>query len=177
MVAQGLVAGGTGHGMIINFIPLFLTRQLGFDPKTSTFIFTAMLLAGIVGPLMFGRASDKAGRSRTTIFCALVTSAMLTALATIGSAGTFVLPVIFVLGLTAFSTMPLLETLLADVAKENREAVFGIYFTSAFIFNSLWIFAAGILVDATGSYTLPFILSAVGGVPAAIIVRKIGDRS
>jgi MFS family permease len=166
-------AGGRGVGILTTYLPLYLA-SLHLDPGTVAALFTLLLAGSVVGPLIGGRLSDRAGR-RPLLFASYGLSALVTlALPVLGAFNVplwaYAVEVAF-LGLYAYSESPLLQAYLADVAPHReRDAAFAWYFTLAFGVGSLWGIALGALTDNFGFATTFSVMAASYLVAAAILL-------
>jgi len=59
LVASIAAAGGSGHGTISVYIPLYLTDALGMESSAVGFVFSLLMAGSIVGPLLGGRLVDR----------------------------------------------------------------------------------------------------------------------
>lgn len=58
LAAAIVAAGGSGHGIISSFLPLYLNHNLGMDAPAVGIIFTIMSVGSIVGPMLTGKLTD-----------------------------------------------------------------------------------------------------------------------
>lgn len=59
LAAVVLAAGGSGHGIVTTFLPLYLSHSLKMSGTSVGLIFTALMIGGLVGPLLGGRLVDR----------------------------------------------------------------------------------------------------------------------
>lgn len=153
----------------LTWLPSYLKEARGFDLKQLA-LFTALpLLAGVIGDTLGGVVSDKlfkwTGRLRLARCAVLVTG--------MGGSLLFLVPVISVadpftavllLSASFFFleiTNPVLWTLPLDIAGKYAGTAGGMMNTGFGIAGMLSPVAFGFLIQATGSYTVPFAVSAV----------------
>jgi MFS family permease len=59
LVAAIVAAGGSGHGIISSFLPLYLNHNLGMDATAVGVVFTLMNVGSIFGPMLGGKLADR----------------------------------------------------------------------------------------------------------------------
>jgi FSR family fosmidomycin resistance protein-like MFS transporter len=159
-----VAAGGRGLGILTTYFQLYMKNGLGFDDQRAGLLFTVLLIGSVVGPLLGGRVSDRVGRKLTllgTYVVAAVFLVLLPLVASVTAALWALVLIVALVGITAYVESPLLQAYLADVAPaEEKDAAFGWYFTLAFGVGSLWGTAVGVLIDATKSFPLAFVVMA-----------------
>lgn len=136
--------------LVTGFVAFLPTYMVSLD-KT-LWIGGAMLalfeLAGIGGALFGGTVSDRFGR-RTILLVTLPLSALFM-LAFIYTSDWAKVPCIMLLGISAFSIMPVTMAVLYDSCGTNRGAANGVFMTINFIGTALVTLFIGWLVDLTG---------------------------
>ncbi|HYM51217.1 MAG TPA: MFS transporter [Candidatus Limnocylindrales bacterium] len=149
--ASLVAAGGRGLGVVILVIPLYLKRDLQLHDPYATGLYTILLVGSVVGPLIGGRLSDRAGR-RPVLLLVFAASALSTAVLALSPAAGLLLPLsILAMGLVVYTESPLLQAALADAAPvAQRDAVFSLYFAVAFGVGALWAAGIGALLDRIG---------------------------
>lgn len=165
----------------LTWLPSYLNESRGFDLKHLA-LFTALpLLAGVVGDTLGGVVSDRlfkwTGRLRFARVSVLVTG--------MGSSLAFLLPMVYapnpmlaVLFLSASFffleiTNPVLWTLTLDIAGKYAGTAGGMMNTGFGIAGMVSPVVFGYLIERTGSYNLPFTISAglLGlGIVAALFI-------
>ncbi|AOB31515.1 MFS transporter [Bordetella sp. H567] len=165
----------------LTWLPSYLKEARGFDLKQLA-LFTALpLLAGVIGDTLGGVVSDhlykKTGRLRMAR-CAVLVTGMLGSLLFLGPVVFVRDPVVAVLLLSASFffleiTNPVLWTLPLDIAGKYAGTAGGMMNTGFGIAGMVSPVVFGVLIQATGSYTVPFVISAcllaVGTVAALFI--------
>jgi FSR family fosmidomycin resistance protein-like MFS transporter len=119
-----------------------------------------MEMAGVAGAFLGGLASDRWGR-RPVLLALLLVSPLLM-LAFNYSSGWLLWPVLVVLGLSVFSSSPVLLAMVQDHAAGRRGAANGLYMGMGFAVSSLVLVLVGWLVDLVG-FRAAFNISAVMG--------------
>lgn len=151
--AQAIAAGGRGLGVVITFVPLYLSRELGLGVMDTGALFTMMMIGSVVGPLMAGFVSDRLGARKPILIATYLASTLMTVvLAHLGGGGMGLLAVVlFVLGCVVYAESPMLQSLTADATEGiSQDVVFGLYHTIGFAAGALWAVLMGSLVDALG---------------------------
>jgi MFS family permease len=167
LVAAIVAAGGSGHGIITSFLPLYMDHNLGMDSTAVGVVFTLINIGGIAGPLLCGKLSDSYPPQRI-----LLTSYLLSAITTLllpwfGANFIGVALASAMLGLTAFGTHPILQTLVAQTTSDRlRDTGFAWFYTATFLAGALWSPAVGYLSEWLG-------LKAAFGAMAASFVAAI----
>lgn len=165
-----VAAGGRGLGVVLTYIPLYLTNGLHLGPTVVGVLFTVLLVGSIVGPVLGGRMSDSIGRKRTILLT--LAGSLVTTLALVASGGTIaaVAASLVLMGLFVYSMGALTQTYLADVVPPaSRESVFGAYFAITFLAGALDAAAVGALIDHFG-FSAAFMAMAASYAAAALVL-------
>ena len=161
--AQATAAGGRGLGVVITFVPLYLSQGLGLDVVRMGVLYTLMLIGSVVGPTLAGFASDRLGARKPVLISAYLASTLTTVLLVqLGTAAAWLLPfVVFVLGCVAYAESPMLQSLTADVTEGSPpDVVFGLYHTVGFGTGAIWAVIMGSLVEAFGFGPALYVMAA-----------------
>jgi len=169
-------AFSTLAGAWMQFLGLVLKEDAGFGPAHINNLFSVFAVAGIGGPLLLGRLSDRIGRDRTIAIAAAIcvmSSLLLTtniepysaiAVALYGG-GSFSVPI-----LTAAAVRDHLDARDFGTAYGTMTIVYGLgSFTAALL--------AGVIADWRGSFDLVYLLlaalAAVAGTAAMMRSRQL----
>jgi MFS family permease len=167
LVAAVVAAGGSGHGIVASFLPLYLSHNLGMSAPMVGVIFTLMSVGSIVGPLLGGKLADHYHPQRVLIICYCVSAATALTLPWFGPNFVGVAAASFMLGVAAFGTNPILQTLVAQTsAGRVRDTGFAWFYTATFLAGAIWSPTVGYLSDWLG-------LKAAFGAMAASFVLAI----
>ncbi|MCJ7505496.1 hypothetical protein MUP05_03365, partial [Candidatus Bathyarchaeota archaeon] len=80
------------------------------------------------------------------------------------SFGLWLLPHIFIIGITSFSFSSLLQAHLVSISTpQQRDILLGIFFTIGFGISALWTTFTGFLIDTYASFTPAWVLKAALG--------------
>lgn len=149
--ASILAAGGSGHGTISVYMPLYLTHALGLEASSVGFIFSLLMVGSIVGPLMGGRLVDRFNRQKVVL-----AAYALATLVTLGfpwvAAHPVLLPIsALILGTTVFAVTPILQTVIAQVTEDRtRDIAFALFYTASFTAGAIWSPAIGYIAQWIG---------------------------
>ncbi|HWP23499.1 MAG TPA: MFS transporter [Candidatus Binatia bacterium] len=151
LVAASVAAGGSGHGIIASFLPLYLSHHLEMSAPMVGVIFTLTSVGSIVGPLLGGKLADRYHPQRALIFGYSVSAAAALVLPWLGANFIGVASASFVLGTAAFSTHPILQTLVAQTSSGRlRDTGFAWFYTATFLAGAIWSPTVGYLSDWLG---------------------------
>ena len=151
LIATVVAAGGSGHGILSNFIPLYLSHNLGMDSFRVGLIFSLLMVGSVVGPLIGGRLVDRF-HPRAVILGAYAVAA-LAALSIPWLGGNYFLlvPIVFVLGTASFGVSLTLQTIVAWVTDDRvRDIGFALFYTAAFMAGAFWSPIVGYLAERFG---------------------------
>ena len=150
--------------LYLSWLPLFFNHGFKLDLKSSALFSTGVFLAGVVGDTVGGVLSDRILRFRKNLLWArtyLVSVSMLCSLSCL-------LPVVFIHGLVSIAVLLSLAfffleisigpmwAIPMDIAPHYSGTASGIMNSGSALASILspWVF--GLVIDATGSWTLPF---------------------
>jgi predicted MFS family arabinose efflux permease len=168
LVAAVVAAGGSGHGIVASFLPLYLSHNLGMSAPMVGVIFTLMSVGSIVGPMLGGKLADRYHPQRVLIICYSVSAATALTLPWVGPNFIGVAAASFMLGVAAFGTNPILQTLVAQTtASRIRDTGFAWFYTATFLAGAIWSPTVGYLSEwlglkaAFGAMAASFVLASV----------------
>lgn len=171
IAAQAFAVGGTGMGVIITYTPLFLTNQLHVGLFETSVIYSIGVVGGVLGTMFFGHFAGKLGNLQTASIV-FGSGSLLILLLTLHTSVTLLLiPHLFLIGVTSFSSSSLLQSHLAAISTPNqRDVLLGLYFTIGFGLSSIWTTLTGFIIDLDPSFTLAWILRAILGTIAFLVI-------
>ncbi len=147
MVVETVMAFRVG---ISDFLPTYFTEALGMSSVSSGLLFTGFLVAGLPAPYFWGLLSDRLER-RVVIMMAMGAAAALWFLLPLVSGSMLLLPLLLVLGFVGQGVGGVIQAFVAEVTEpENRDIIFGVYFTLAFTIGSISPVIFGVLADTFG---------------------------
>jgi MFS family permease len=171
IAAQAFAVGGTGMGVIITYTPLFLTNQLHVGLFETSVIYSIGVVGGVLGTMLFGHFAGKLGNLKTASIVFGVGSLLILLLTLHTTFTLSLIPHLFLIGATSFSSSSLLQSHLASISTQNqRDVLLGLYFTIGFGLSSIWTALTGFIIDIDPSFTLAWILRAVLGAIAFLII-------
>jgi predicted MFS family arabinose efflux permease len=154
LLSAAVAAGGSGHGIVSTFLPLYLSHNLGMSAPAVGFFFTLLMVGSIAGPMLGGRLADRFSPQRL-ILSGYVLAALAAAVFPWIAGSSMLLGLFsFVLGIAAFGVNPILQTLVAHVTEDRtRDMGFALFYTATFMAGALWSPAIGFLSDTYGLET------------------------
>jgi predicted MFS family arabinose efflux permease len=168
LVAAVVAAGGSGHGIISSFLPLYLDHNLGMDAPTVGVIFTIMSVGSIVGPMLTGKLSDRHHPQRVLLGCYALSAATALIIPWLGASLIGISLAVFSLGAVAFGTNPILQILVAQSSSDRlRDTGFAWFYTATFLAGALWSPAVGYLSEWLG------LKAAFGAMAASFVLASL----
>jgi MFS family permease len=151
LIAAVVAAGGSGHGIISSFLPLYLNHNLGMEATAVGIIFTLMNVGSIAGPMLCGKLADRYPPQRILLTSYLLSAATTLLLPWFGANFIGVALAAMMLGVTAFGTNPILQTLVAQTTSDRlRDTGFAWFYTATFLAGAIWSPAVGYLSEWLG---------------------------
>jgi FSR family fosmidomycin resistance protein-like MFS transporter len=153
IMAQSLLAGGTGMGALVIYTPLFLANQIHLSTLHVGTIFSIMMLGGVIGPMVIGKYSDKIGYMKAAIICSLAASLLVYLLPRHIISSPLMILHLFLLGILGFPATSLLQAHLSTVAKASqRDILLGLFFTIGYGLAAVWSVVMGFIIQIYGSF-------------------------
>jgi MFS family permease len=164
MVVEATMAFRMGAS---DFIPSYLVKDLNMTPAAAGILFTVFLGSGLFAPYLWGVLSDRFGRSRV-LMLAMGGAAVFWYLVPYGR-DTFQFVLILVpLGIACQGVGGIIQAFVGEVTtQENRDLVYGIYFTLAYSIGSLSSVILGYIADSFG-FQISFTCVALFSVSATV---------
>lgn len=164
LLASVVAAGGSGHGIVSAFLPLYLSHNLGMESTAVGLVFTVMMIGSILGPILGGKLADR-WHPQKILLGAYGVAALITVLFPWISGNVFsTSAAALILGISAFGTHPILQTMVVQVTDDRiRDMGFAWFYTAAFMAGAIWSPAVGYIAESFG-------LTAVFGAMAASFV-------
>lgn len=158
MVVETVMAFRVGVG---DFLPTYFTRELGMTSLTAGLFFTIFLVSGLPAPYFWGYLSDRLER-RKVVMLAMGTASLLWFLLPYVRGEYSLVPTLIVLGFSCQGVGGVIQAFVAEATTpENRDLIYGIYFTLAFVLGSLSPVIFGYLADTSGFQTSFMYVTAV----------------
>jgi FSR family fosmidomycin resistance protein-like MFS transporter len=165
-----VAAGGRGLGVVLTYIPLYLTNGLHLGATPVGVLFTILLVGSIVGPVLGGRVSDSIGRKRTILLTLAGSIVTTLALVLSGAVLAAVAASLVLMGLFVYSMGALTQTYLADVVPPaSRESIFGAYFAITFLAGAIDAAGIGAIIDHFG-FAAAFLTMGASYLGAALVL-------
>jgi FSR family fosmidomycin resistance protein-like MFS transporter len=158
------------------YLPTFLSQE-GSTLWFAGAAFSLFEGAGMAGALTAGALSDRLGRRRVIAISLLIASPLM--LAFLAAGGLARVPILFALGFTALSIMPVLMALMQEHFPENRALANGIFLGFGFVIQSLATVIMGLVGDRYGLRTAYLFAAIVPliGLPLVLLLPKGNPRS
>lgn len=162
LLTQAIAAGGRGMGILMTFVPLYLSQHLQLNTMDTGLLYTTMLVGSIVGPMLAGIISDRVSERKFVLVTTYLTSTAMTILFVHSPNSAPVLSVVlFVLGCFVYAESPLIQSLAADSTEDlSKDLVFGVFFTFGFGSGALWALVMGFLVNRFGFVPAFYVMAA-----------------
>lgn len=178
LVSAVVAAAGWRWALVALVAALIAGGGLHFSTLTVGTLFTVIMAASIVGPLIGGYLADRFGRVRT-LTVTYIAAAI--AVAAVGYAGrsVWVLALIDVcVGVLAYAeSSPLLQALFSDLTGDSAARVaFGAFFAISYGVGSLWVAIIGWIISAAGFPTAFAVMAGSFVVAAAIIGLTVREK-
>ncbi len=155
------------------FIPTYFIRELTMDPTQASFLFSLMLVGGVIGPFLWGYVSDRFGKKLILIFILACSSILFCSLSFIKYT---ILLAIVLLFIGLMSQAVVVQTILAEVADPAfLDEIFGLYFTLGFTLGSISSILFGYVVEIFGfssAFIYISLVTAISIVPALFISKR-----
>jgi predicted MFS family arabinose efflux permease len=171
LIALAINSGGTDLTIMTTYIPIFLANGVGADAYERGIIYTIGLLGGVIGPVLLGKYSAKIGYLKGAVISTSISS-ILTYLLIIYRTSNLIIAIhLFCLFFTSFSIATLTQSYLLSVTKGYaKDLAVGVYFTTNFIFSSIWTSTMGFLLDYFASFTPVLALMGTLGLASSCIL-------
>ncbi len=173
LVASTIAAGGRGLGVVMTFIPAYLSdahQGLHLGLLTTGALFNVLLVGSVVGTMGAGHVSDRIGRKVALVGSYVLALVSMLLIILTGSNVALLFPVLLFVGLTAFAESPLLQTFFADsIGSGSQRIGFGLYFTIAYGIGAIWAEVIGATVQHFGFHAA-FVVMGISYLAAALVL-------
>lgn len=179
--AYWLVLGMYALTFLAVFVPFVHISQfatdLGVGSVTAATVISAIGIGGLVGRLAAGPVSDRFGRKRVAVAAFGLETLAFVGIASANGLG-LLYPSAIAFGVSYGATVTLLPALVGDYfGRAHAGAIVGRVFATAGSLAAVGPYAAQLLVDASGSYRVAFLLSAAANAAALIMATRLPNRS
>ena len=151
LVAAVVAAGGSGHGIVSAFLPLYLSHNLGMESTSVGLVFTVMMIGSVLGPMLGGKLADR-WHPQKVLLGAYGLAALVTVFFPWVNSDLFsISAAALILGVSAFGTHPILQTMVVQVTDDRiRDMGFAWFYTAAFMAGAIWSPAVGYIAESFG---------------------------
>ena len=161
----------TGFSIIIpfTFLSTYAVQELSFTYETGTKLITVIGVGAIIGKTTLGPLSDRVGRIRIMMLCALLITGGSLGMAYTEGAGLIAFTAVFSLGYgTAWS---MYAAAASDYfSKESSGSIVGLWTVYLGIGSVISPIIAGWIADTTGTLSWSFVLAAAGGIVSLLLL-------
>ncbi|HEX5418482.1 MAG TPA: MFS transporter [Gammaproteobacteria bacterium] len=156
---------------LVTFLPLLWQQRGGSLTGGASFI-TVLLLVGIIGNLGGGRLADHVGLRRVLIAAIAATVVLMAAF--LSADGWLMWPLLGLMGIALFATLPLTILAAQEILPENRSLGSGVALGFSNALGALGVLALGPVADAWGPIVALWAAVSCGAVaiPLAIALPK-----
>lgn len=140
-----------GRSLLISSLGFYLPTLLKSEGASLWAAGSALAiyqLAGVIGALAGGTISDRIGRKPVLLITSLTSPILV--IAFLNLPGSWLIPILVLLGFLSLSTQPVLLALVQDRLSEHRSVANGVYTAWSFIMQSSAAFVIGALGDKLG---------------------------
>jgi MFS family permease len=152
-----------------DFIPSYLIRDLGIPSLEAGVLFTVFLGSGIPAPYFWGYLSDRFERKKI-LMLVMALASVFWLLLPYGRTSSQFLVILIPLGFVCQGVGGIIQAYVAVVTrKENRDLIYGIFFTLAYVLGSFSPVIQGYLADSMGfhvSFTYVAVISSLAVIVA-----------
>jgi MFS family permease len=144
-------AAGRGEGVNVTYLVPHFVNDLKMNVTHASLLFTLLQVAGLVGPLIWGWASDRVSRVGTMQLSLLFSSLSTVWLGWESSVSASLLASLTFYGLAVHSRQTLTQALLTDIVEERViDAAFSLYYTIGFLSGPFWTILTGWMMQRFG---------------------------
>jgi OFA family oxalate/formate antiporter-like MFS transporter len=174
----GLAYMLTGFSIIIpfTFLSTYAVQELSFSYSVSTRLITIIGVGAIIGKVLLGPLSDKIGRIKIMMLCAVLIAVGSLGMAYGRGAGLIIFTVIFSFGYgTAWS---MYAAAASDYfSRQSAGSIVGLWTVYLGIGSVISPVIAGWIADTTGTLTWSFILASAGGFVSLLLLVPVWRSS
>jgi OFA family oxalate/formate antiporter-like MFS transporter len=168
----------TGFSIIIpfTFLSTYAVQELSFSYEAATRLITIIGAGAIVGKIILGPLSDKVGRIRIMMLCALLIAGGSLGMAYEQGAGLIIFTIVFSLGYgTAWS---MYAASASDYfSKESSGSIVGLWTVYLGVGSIISPIIAGWIGDTTGTLSWSFVLAAASAIVSLLLLVPIWRAS
>ncbi len=172
-----IVAGGALYQITSYFGPVNLTSGGGWSAGTADLMFAIWIGVGTVTSYFFGRFSSAYGKTRLLV-AGYAVSALGVAVLAMSTSWFVVGPMLVFYGALLFVTYPALFAIVSEATDlEERGTAFGILFGFQLGGGAAFVYASGIVADATGDPVYAFLIASALALASVVAIAYAGARA
>ena len=157
------------------FLSTYAAQEQGFTSETAARLITVNGAGALVGKLVLGAISDKAGRIRIMMLCSLLVAAGCIGMAFAEGNVLFFFAAVFSPGFGAF--WPMYAAVASDYfPKKNAGSIIGLWTVFIGVGSILSPVIAGWIADSSGTLSWSFVLASSGAVLSLMLLIPIWRR-
>ena len=144
-------AAGRGEGISVTYLVPHFVNDLKIDVPYAALLFTLLQFVGLVGPFLWGWASDRFSRIATLQLSLLLSSLSTFWLGWQGGDLVWLVGSLAFYGMAVHSRQTLTQALVTDIVDERViDAAFSLYYTIGFISGPIWTILTGWIMQKHG---------------------------
>ena len=179
VLGAGMISGaGRGLGVLTIYVPAYLRDGLHERALTIGILVTVVSIGAVLGPMVFGQISDRAGRRPVLYTLYAFGAAALAGLVLVGSNVLLLGLAGLCVGVFSYSEQPVRQALFSDAMDGvPARTAFGAYFAISQSFGALWIALIGLLVTDVGFHVAFFVMASSFVAAGTVIALFARDRT
>jgi MFS family permease len=152
--------------------PAMSQMSVGFSEKTAGLLVGLTSVTGVVSQPLAGTVSDRFGRRRVLSVALTLSGICVAFFPHMGPLWLF--PLAVVSGFMLLGTVPVVDAAAAEIVPPSmRGRLFGITLTLGLLIGALSPYGVGIIYDAAGTYTLPYLFMGFSAFVGAILALTV----
>jgi len=152
--------------------PAMSQMSVGFSEQMAGLLVGFTSVTGVISQPLAGTMSDRFGRRRVLAVALTVSGVCVAFFPYMGPFSLF--PLALVSGFMLLGTVPVVDAAVAEIVPPfMRGRLFGITLTLGLLIGALSPYVVGVLYDATGNYTLPYLFMGLSALAGAVLTLMV----